>query len=102
MGCFIETASALIIFVPLLTPLIPHLGMNPIQFGVMIIINLAIGMLTPPMGICLFVSCSIGQVTMEEITRAVWPFLVVMVIDLLLVSYVPFFTTLLPSLFMGH
>jgi C4-dicarboxylate transporter, DctM subunit len=101
VGCFIETASALIIFVPLLTPLIPHLGMNPIQFGVMIVINLAIGMLTPPMGICLFVSCSIGRVSMEQITRAVWPFLVVMIADLLLVSFVPFFTTLLPRLFMS-
>jgi C4-dicarboxylate transporter, DctM subunit len=102
VGCFIETASALIIFVPLLTPLIPHLGMNPIQFGVMVVINLAIGMLTPPMGICLFVSCSIGRVSMEQISRAVWPFLVVMIADLLLVSFVPFFTTLLPSFFMSR
>lgn len=102
VGCFIETASALIIFVPLLIPLIPHLGMNPIQFGVMVVINLAIGMLTPPMGICLFVSCSIGQVSMEEITKAVWPFLVAMVVALMMVSFVPFFTTFLPGLFMGH
>ncbi|MEJ2589686.1 MAG: TRAP transporter large permease subunit, partial [Deltaproteobacteria bacterium] len=58
VGTFIETASALIIFVPLLVPLIPHLGINPIQFGVLMVLNLAIGMLTPPMGICLIVSCS--------------------------------------------
>lgn len=102
VGCFIETASALIIFVPLLTPLIPHLGLDPIQFGVMIVINLSIGMLTPPMGICLFIACSIGEVTMEQISKAVWPFLLIMIADLLLVCYVPFFTTFLPGLFMGH
>lgn len=102
VGCFIETASALIIFVPLLLPIVPTLGIDPIQFGVMVVINLAIGMLTPPMGICLFVSCSIGGVTMEKITKEVWPFLLVMVVDLLLVAFIPFFTTFLPRLFLGH
>jgi C4-dicarboxylate transporter, DctM subunit len=102
VGCFIETASALIIFVPLLIPLIPHLGISAVQFGVVVVFNLAIGMLTPPMGICLFVACSIGGATMEQISRAVMPFLLIMLVDLLVITFVPLFTTLLPALFMGQ
>lgn len=99
VGTFIETASALIIFVPLLVPLIPHLGINPIQFGVLVVLDLAIGMLTPPMGICLIVSCSIAGVTMERVSRAVFPFVLIMIVDLLIVSFVPFVTTFIPGLF---
>lgn len=99
VGTFIETASALIIFVPLLVPLIPHLGINPIQFGVLMVLNLAIGMLTPPMGICLIVSCSIAEISMERVSRAVFPFVLVMIVDLLIVSFVPFVTTFIPGMF---
>lgn len=102
VGCFIETASALIIFVPLLIPLIPHLGISAVQFGVVVVFNLAIGMLTPPMGICLFVACSIGGATMEQISRAVMPFLLIMLVDLLVITFVPFFTTLLPALLIAN
>ena len=102
VGCFMETASAPIIFVPLLVPLIPHLDISAVQFGVVAVFNLAIGMLTPPMGICLFVACSIGDATMEEIGRAVLPFLLVMPVDLLVITFVPFFTTLLPALLMAN
>lgn len=99
VGCLIETSSALIIFVPLLIPLIPHLGISPVQFGVIVVLNLAIGMLTPPMGICLFVSCSIGGATMEQISRAVMPFLLVTLVDLAMICFVPFLTGFLPGLF---
>jgi C4-dicarboxylate transporter DctM subunit len=98
VGTFIETASALIIFVPLLIPLIPYLGIDPVQFGVLMVLNLAIGMLTPPMGICLIVSCSIAGVTMEHVSKAVFPFVLIMLLDLLIVSFVPFVTTYLPGL----
>ena len=100
IGTFIETASALIIFVPLLVPLIPHLGIDPIQFGVLMVLNLAIGMLTPPMGICLIVSCTIAEITMEKVSRAVLPFVLVMILDLLVVSFVPAVTTFIPGLFL--
>lgn len=99
IGTFIETASALIIFVPLLVPLIPHLGIHPVQFGVLMVFNLAIGMLTPPMGICLIVSCSIAGISLERVSRAVLPFVLVMLVDLLIVSFIPFITTYLPDLF---
>lgn len=99
IGTFIETASALIIFVPLLVPLIPHLGIHPVHFGVLMVFNLAIGMLTPPMGICLIVSCSIAGISLERVSRAVLPFVLVMFVDLLIVCFVPFITTYLPGLF---
>ena len=99
IGTFMETASSLIIFVPLLIPLVPHMGIDPVQFGVVVVLNLAIGMLTPPMGICLFVSCSIAGISMEKISVAVVPFLLIMIVDLLIVSFVPFFTTFIPGLF---
>lgn len=101
VGTLIETASALIIFVPLLVPLIPHLNIDPVTFGVVVVMNLAIGMLTPPMGICLFVSCSIAGISLERISRAVLPFLLVMIADLLIITFVPFFTTYIPKLFLG-
>ncbi len=101
VGTLIETASALIIFVPLLVPLVPHLNIDPVTFGVVVVTNLAIGMLTPPMGICLFVSCSIAGISLERISRAVVPFLLVMIADLLIVTFVPVFTTYLPKLFLG-
>ncbi|MEW6352330.1 MAG: TRAP transporter large permease [Thermodesulfobacteriota bacterium] len=100
IGTFMETASSLIIFVPLLVPLVPHMGIDPVQFGVVVVLNLAIGMLTPPMGICLFVSCSIAGITIERISVAVIPFLLIMIVDLLIVSFVPFFTTFVPGLFL--
>ncbi len=99
VGTFIETASALIIFVPLLVPMIPHIGIDPVQFGVLVVLNLAIGMLTPPMGICLIVSCSIAKISMERVSRAVLPFVLVMIIDLMIVSFVPFVTTYIPGAF---
>ncbi|MBU4427669.1 MAG: TRAP transporter large permease [Proteobacteria bacterium] len=101
VGTFIETASALIIFVPLLIPMIPHLGIDPVQFGVLVVLNLAIGMLTPPMGICLIVASSIARVSMDKVSRAVLPFVLIMIIDLLIVSFVPFFTTYIPRMFFG-
>jgi hypothetical protein len=89
------------VFAPLLVPLVPHLNIDPVTFGVVVVTNLAIGMLTPPMGICLFVSCSIAGISLERISRAVAPFLLVMIADLLIVTFVPFFTTFIPKMFLG-
>ncbi len=100
VGMFIETASALIIFVPLLVPLISHIGIDPVQFGALMVLNLAIGMLTPPMGICTIISCSIAGISMEKGSRAILPFVLVMVVDLLIVAFVPFVTMYIPRLIM--
>ncbi len=99
MGTFVETTASLILFVPVITPLLNNLGVDPLTYGVMIVTNLAIGMLTPPLGICLMVSSSIAQSKILEISKAIIPFLLIMIFDLLLITFVPFFTTLLPSIY---
>ncbi len=91
-GCILETTAALILFVPVLLPLVPHLGISEVHFGAIIILNLAIGMLTPPVGVCLFVACAIGKVGLGSASRAVLPFLLVLLLDLLLVCAIPALT----------
>ncbi len=93
-GCLLETTAALILFVPVFLPLLPHLGISEVQFGIIVILNLAIGMLTPPVGVCLFVSCAIGKVGLGAISRAVLPFLLILLLDLILVCAIPALTDL--------
>lgn len=93
-GCILETTAALILFVPVFLPLTAHLGITEVQFGIIIILNLAIGMLTPPVGVCLFVSCALGKVGLASVSRAVLPFLLVLLLDLVLVCTVPALTNL--------
>lgn len=86
-GTFVETTAALILLVPMITAMLPSLGVDMIQLGVIVVTNLAIGMLTPPMGICLIVSCSISGDTLGAISRRILPFLAVLLIDLLIISF---------------
>jgi C4-dicarboxylate transporter DctM subunit len=99
VGCFIDGASALIIFTPVLLPLIHKLGIDPIFFGVVICVNLMIGTITPPVGLCLYVACGIADVRLEQISRTIIPFLLVEVAVLFLVTYVPSLIMFLPHLF---
>jgi C4-dicarboxylate transporter DctM subunit len=86
-GTFVETTAALILLVPMVTAMLPSLGIDLIQLGAIVVINLAIGMLTPPMGICLIVSSSISGVTITSVSRRILPFLAVLLIDLLVISF---------------
>ncbi|SEK29511.1 TRAP transporter large permease [Halomonas daqiaonensis] len=88
-GVFIETASALIILTPVLLPLVTQLGIDPIHFGLIIVVGLAIGMITPPVAINLYVASSVTQLPLEQITRAIIPYLLGLIAVLLLVVYVP-------------
>ncbi|WP_416140763.1 TRAP transporter large permease [Halomonas sp. HK25] len=88
-GVFIETASALIILTPVLLPLVTQLGIDPIHFGIIIVMGLAIGMITPPVAINLYVASSVTQLPLERITRAIVPYLLGLIAVLLLVVYVP-------------
>jgi len=87
-GTFVETTAALILLVPMITAMLPSLGIDLIQLGVIVVTNLAIGMLTPPMGICLIVSCSISGDSLAAISKRVLPFLAILVIDLLIITFV--------------
>lgn len=88
-GTFIETTAALILLVPMITAMVPALGIDLIQLGVIVVTNLAIGMLTPPMGICLIVSCSISKDSIAAISRRIIPFLGILIVDLLIITFYP-------------
>jgi tripartite ATP-independent transporter DctM subunit len=99
VGCIMETTAALILLVPVLAALTPQMGVDPIQFGVLMVVNLAIGMLTPPVGICLFVSCGISGLSLGQVSRAVLPLVAVAIAGLIIACYWPPLTTWFPSLF---
>ena len=86
-GTFIETTAALILLVPMITAMVPALHIDMIQLGVIVVTNLAIGMLTPPMGICLIVSGSISGDSLGAVSRRIFPFLAILIIDLLIISF---------------
>ena len=88
-GTFVETTAALILLVPMITAMLPALHIDMVQLGVIVVTNLAIGMLTPPMGICLIVSGSISGDSLGAVSRRVLPFLAVLIIDLLIISFYP-------------
>jgi tripartite ATP-independent transporter DctM subunit len=98
VGCVMETTAALILLVPVLAAVTVQMGVDPIQFGVLMVVNLAVGMLTPPVGICLFVACGISGMPLGQVSRAVMPLLVVAMAALLIACYWPPLTTWFPSL----
>lgn len=102
VGAFMETIAALIILFPALLGVATGIGMDPIHFAVMAVLNLMIGLTTPPVGVCLFVVSGIGNLQMLSVARAILPFLACNLIVLLLVSYVPAFSLWLPTLLMGE
>ena len=98
VGCFMETAAALIILVPILAPVAVGMGIDPIHFGFVFVYNLIIGLVTPPLGLCLFVSCGISNISLEKISRSMLPFLAVLIGLLVLFTYVPSVCLFLPDL----
>lgn len=102
VGMFMETIAALIILFPTLLDVATSIGMDPVHFAVMMVLNLMIGLSTPPVGVCLFVVSEIGKVPMLKVAREIVPFLVCNIIVLLLVSYVPIISLWLPNLLMGN
>ena len=88
-GTFMETSAILIIMVPLLMPIIDKMGMNMVHFGIMMCVNTAIGMLTPPFGVCLFTTARVGGVAVEELSKKVGWFLLALVVALLIITYFP-------------
>ncbi|MFC7397415.1 TRAP transporter large permease [Chelatococcus sp. GCM10030263] len=102
VGMFLDPIAALIILVPIMVPLLPQLQIDVIQFGVMIVLNLMIGLCTPPVGYLIFITSNLGKVSTVEVVRQSFPFLMVLFAVLALVSYVPAVTLLVPSLLSGH
>jgi C4-dicarboxylate transporter DctM subunit len=102
-GCFVDANSAMYIFIPIMFPVAKQLGIDPIHFGVLATVNLAIGQVTPPVGVNLFVAIGVSdklqnikdktKVTIESMSKAVWPMIIACVVTLLVITYIPFFST---------
>jgi tripartite ATP-independent transporter DctM subunit len=99
LGTFMDMAPMIIICTPIFLPLIKAIGMDPVHFGVILILNAGIGLNTPPVGSVQFVACAIGKVSISESMRTIWPFYGASVAVLLLVTYVPAFSLWLPAVF---
>ncbi|WP_394918244.1 TRAP transporter large permease [uncultured Robinsoniella sp.] len=97
VGTFMDMAPALLIFTPIFLPIATNLGMDPIQFGVMIVMNLSIGTVTPPVGSVLFVGCSVAKLQVEDVMKKLLPFFGAILIALLFVTFIPALSTWLPS-----
>ena len=99
VGTFMETIAALLIMFPVLLNVAVGVGVDPIHFAVIAVLNLIIGLTTPPVGVCLFVASSIGEISIDKISKAIFPFLLVSLLVLILVTYIPQLSLLLPGLF---
>ena len=99
LGTFMDMSPLIIITTPIFLPVVTELGMDPVQFGVVLILNLGIGLVTPPVGSVLFVGCAVGGIPIERSIRSIWPFYAAMIAVLLLVTAIPEFSLALPNLF---
>jgi tripartite ATP-independent transporter DctM subunit len=99
VGCFMGATSAIILLAPVLVQLGKTFGLNEIHLGIVVILNLMIGNLTPPMGGALFITCKVAEIKLADLLKELWPFIVGLIIALLIVTYVPQTVTWLPSLF---
>ena len=97
-GTFIDTTSALVLFTPLFLPMVQMYNIDLIHFGLIMAVNLTIGMCTPPLGVCLFVAGSIAKVSLKEQMRDLLPMIAVLIVVLLIVTFVPQTVLFLPNL----
>ena len=98
LGMIMDMAALILITTPIFLPVVVGLGMDPIQFGVILMMNLGLGLCTPPVGACLFVGCVVGGVRIDQAVRTIWPFYLAIFGALMLVTYVPAFSMTLPGL----
>jgi tripartite ATP-independent transporter DctM subunit len=102
LGTLVDMAPSILICTPILLPVMINFGVDPVHFGMIMMLNLGIGLCHPPVGAILFVGCAVGKVTIEEVMRKIWPFYAVMFAVLMLVTYVPALSLWLPALVVGH
>ena len=99
VGCFLEGLASIIILVPILLPLSQQMGIDPLHFGIIVVMNLMIGLITPPLGLCLFVCCSVARVDLIKLIRVSTPFILVEIGALMIVTYFPQIVLFIPHLF---
>jgi tripartite ATP-independent transporter DctM subunit len=98
LGCLVDMAPSILIATPILLPVVVNFGVDPVHFGMIMLLNLGIGLCHPPVGAILFVGCAVGKVTIEQVMRRIWPFYAVMFAVLMLVTYLPSISLWLPHL----
>lgn len=102
LGCFMDMAALILICTPIFLPVAVSAGMEPVQFGILMMMNLGLGLTTPPVGACLFLGCTIGGIKMEQTVKTIWPFYLAIFVVLMLVTYVPQVSLWLPNLLLGE
>jgi len=98
LGCLLDMAPSILIVTPILLPVVVKFGVDPVHFGMIMLLNLGIGLCHPPVGAILFVGCAVGRVTIEQVVREIWPFYAVMFLVLMLVTYIPSISLWLPRM----
>ena len=98
LGCLLDMAPSILIVTPILLPVVVKFGVDPVHFGMIMLLNLGIGLCHPPVGAILFVGCAVGRVTIEQVVREIWPFYAVMFLVLMLVTYIPTISLWLPRM----
>jgi tripartite ATP-independent transporter DctM subunit len=89
LGMFVETSAAIIVIAPILAPVAVHFGIDPIHFGLVMVVNLAMGMITPPFGVNLFAACQVANIPLDRIVRPLGPFVLVILTCLMIITFVP-------------
>jgi len=100
VGTLFTYGSGMIIFVPILLPTALEIGINPVHFGVIVVFNLMIGLVTPPVGTCLYIACGIAKITIEKLSVAILPFILLMIVTLIFITFCPALVMFLPNLIM--
>jgi TRAP-type C4-dicarboxylate transport system permease large subunit len=100
LGTFLDMAATILLCTPIFQPIAQQYGMTSVQFGIVMLINCALGLNTPPVGTTQFVGCAIGGVSVGTVMKTIWPFYGALIFALGVVTFVPAFSTWLPSLFM--
>ena len=101
LGCFMEAIAVMLLTIPVFMPLIARVGMDPVHFGVLLTLNLMIGLITPPVGMCLYAVSSVSKVPLWPLAKELWPYIVALMVCLGLVTYVPGLVLWIPNLVMG-
>ncbi len=98
LGMIMDMAALILICTPIFLPVASSLGMDPLQFGMMLMVNLGLGLCTPPVGACLFVGCAVGKLPMEVAVRTIWPFYIAIFVALMMITFIPAISLTLPKL----
>ena len=98
IGMFIETSAAIIVLAPILAPVAVHFGIDPVHFGLIMVVNLALGMITPPFGVNLFAACTVARISLDRIIKYLVPFVLVILACLMVITYVPWISLALRDL----